>query len=119
MNSVHIDTFSAMSGISQFCEDNYPWRFVNPLIFRDYTDIMKKNVGSRLPKFTRQKSMQGKTVVNHYMKLPVKDGSSSLENNIRDFNVDVTFQFCTIVMFKFIFNFVEFIASAHLEVLLH
>lgn len=24
---VHIDTFSAMNGISRFCENDYPWRY--------------------------------------------------------------------------------------------
>jgi len=25
---VHIDAFTAMSGVSRFCENEYPWRYV-------------------------------------------------------------------------------------------
>lgn len=71
---------------------------MNPLIFGDYPDIMKKNAGSRLPKFTRRESKQVKGAVdfialNHYMTVRVKDGSNSLENDIRDFTADSAFEF--------------------------
>ncbi|KAB1708312.1 family 1 glycosylhydrolase, partial [Klebsiella pneumoniae] len=71
--------------------------FANPLIFGDYPDIMKKNAGSRLPKFTRQESKQVKGAIdfialNHYMNIHVKDNSSSLETDIRDFNADAACQ---------------------------
>lgn len=59
---------------------------------------MKKNAGSRLPKFTRQESKQVKGAIdfialNHYMTVSVEDNSKSLENDIRDFNSDGAFQF--------------------------
>ncbi|KAK4737272.1 hypothetical protein R3W88_000969 [Solanum pinnatisectum] len=72
--------------------------FVNPLVFGDYPDIMKKNAGSRLPKFTRRESKQVKGAIdfialNYYMTVRVKDSSNSLENDIRDFTADSTFEF--------------------------
>jgi len=30
---VHIDTFSAMNGISRFCESDLPWRYILFLFF--------------------------------------------------------------------------------------
>ncbi|MCD7459105.1 hypothetical protein HAX54_040105 [Datura stramonium] len=83
---------------AQRASDFYLGWFANPLIFGDYPDIMKKNAGSRLPKFTRQESKQVKGAVdfialNHYMTVRVKDSSSSLENDIRDFSADAAFQF--------------------------
>lgn len=30
---VHIDTFSAMNGISRFCESDFPWRYILLLSF--------------------------------------------------------------------------------------
>lgn len=29
---VHIDTFSAMNGISRFCESDFPWRYIKFLV---------------------------------------------------------------------------------------
>ncbi|KAJ8543295.1 hypothetical protein K7X08_005818 [Anisodus acutangulus] len=83
---------------AQRASDFYLGWFANPLIFGDYPDIMKKNAGSRLPKFTRQESKQVKGAIdfialNHYMTVRVKDSSSSLENDIRDFSSDAAFQF--------------------------
>ncbi|XP_060178691.1 beta-glucosidase 11-like isoform X6 [Lycium barbarum] len=83
---------------AQRANDFYLGWFANPLIFGDYPDIMKKNAGSRLPKFTRQESKKVKGAIdfialNHYMTVRVKDSSSSLENDIRDFSADAAFQF--------------------------
>lgn len=63
----------------------------------DYPDIMKKNVGSRLPKFTREESTQVKGAIdfialNHYQTVHVKDSSSSLDSKIRDYNDDGAFE---------------------------
>ncbi|TMW96203.1 hypothetical protein EJD97_007739 [Solanum chilense] len=83
---------------AQRANDFYLGWFVNPLVFGDYPDIMKKNAGSRLPKFTKQESKQVKGAVdfialNHYMTVRVKDSSNSLENDIRDFTADSAFEF--------------------------
>ncbi|KAJ8543294.1 hypothetical protein K7X08_005817 [Anisodus acutangulus] len=77
--------------------DFYIGWFPNPLMFGDYPDIMKRNVGSRLPKFTREESMQVKGAIdfialNHYQTVHVKDSSSSLELKTRDFNDDGAFE---------------------------
>ncbi|XP_060178689.1 beta-glucosidase 11-like isoform X4 [Lycium barbarum] len=77
--------------------DFYIGWFANPLMFGDYPDIMKRNVGSRLPKFTGEESMQVKDAVdfialNHYQTVHVKDSPSSLETKIMDFDNDGAFQ---------------------------
>ncbi|XP_009594034.1 beta-glucosidase 11 [Nicotiana tabacum] len=83
---------------AQRANDFYLGWFANPLIFGDYPDVMKRNAGSRLPKFTRQESAQVKGAIdfialNHYMTVHVTDSSSSLETDIRDFSADAAFQF--------------------------
>nr|XP_009765386.1 PREDICTED: dol-P-Man:Man(7)GlcNAc(2)-PP-Dol alpha-1,6-mannosyltransferase isoform X3 [Nicotiana sylvestris] len=47
---VHIDTFSAMNGISRFCEDNYPWRYskeeniyLEDFQMRNFTYLLNEN----------------------------------------------------------------------------
>ncbi|PHT38650.1 Beta-glucosidase 1 [Capsicum baccatum] len=77
--------------------DFYVGWFANPLMSGDYPDIMKKNVGSRLPKFTREESTQVKGAIdfialNHYQTVHVKDSSSSLDSKIRDYNDDGAFE---------------------------
>lgn len=67
---------------------------MNPLVFGDYPDIVKKNAGKRIPAFTRYESMQVKGSfdfigVNHYATLYVVDNSSSLEFNGRDVMADM------------------------------
>lgn len=66
-------------------------------MFGDYPDTMKSNIGSRLPKFTREESIQVKGAIdfialNHYQTVHVKDSSSSLESKIRDYTVDGAFE---------------------------
>lgn len=80
------------------CHNSYfQCRFANPLIFGDYPDVMKRNVGSRLPEFTREESMQVKGAIdfialNHYQTIHVKDSPSSLESKIRDYTIDGAFE---------------------------
>ncbi|KAK4750363.1 hypothetical protein SAY87_027812 [Trapa incisa] len=67
---------------------------VNPLIFGDYPEIMKKNVGERLPKFTPLQSKEIMGSVDflgliHYTTMYIKDKSSSLIFETRDFNMDM------------------------------
>ncbi|THG10858.1 hypothetical protein TEA_024861 [Camellia sinensis var. sinensis] len=68
--------------------------FMGPLVFGDYPDIMKKNVGTRLPAFTKIESEQVKGSfdfigVNHYTTIYTRDKSSSLKMDTRDFNADM------------------------------
>jgi len=69
-------------------------RILHPLVFGDYPETMKTNVGSRLPAFTEEESEQVKGAfdfvgVINYMALYVKDNSSSLKPNLQDFNTDI------------------------------
>uniref|UniRef100_A0A2N9IWR6 Beta-glucosidase n=1 Tax=Fagus sylvatica TaxID=28930 RepID=A0A2N9IWR6_FAGSY len=66
---------------TQRANDFLLW-FVDPLVFGDYPDVLKKIVGSRLPAFTYAESSQVKGSfdflgVNHYNTLSVKDNPSS------------------------------------------
>lgn len=63
-------------------------------MFGDYPETMKTIVGSRLPAFTEDESEQVKDAfdffgVINYMALYVKDNSSSLKQNLHDFNTDM------------------------------
>ncbi|XP_062231227.1 beta-glucosidase 22-like isoform X2 [Phragmites australis] len=73
---------------------------VNPLVYGDYPEIMKKKVGSRLPSFTKEQSemIRGSTDfigINHYTSVYISDRSNSAEAGLRDFNADLaaTFRF--------------------------
>ncbi|KAJ7950624.1 Beta-glucosidase [Quillaja saponaria] len=77
--------------------DFYVGWFVNPLIFGDYPDIMKKNAGSRIPVFTEVESNLVKGSydflgVNHYNVLNVKDNPKSLQMEERDLVADMAVQ---------------------------
>lgn len=67
---------------------------LEPLFFGDYPEIMKMNVGKRLPTFTQDESNQIKgsldfVGVNHYATLNVKDNPSSSDIESRDVNSDM------------------------------
>ncbi|CAI0629033.1 unnamed protein product [Linum tenue] len=66
----------------------------NPLVYGDYPEVMKRNVGSRLPSFTSEESKLVKGSFDflgliHYMQMPVRDNPSSLNLELRDLNADV------------------------------
>ncbi|KAG5567728.1 hypothetical protein RHGRI_003053 [Rhododendron griersonianum] len=68
--------------------------FVNPLVFGDYPDIVKKNAGTRIPAFSNLESKQVKGSfdfigVNHYFTGHIKDNSNKLKMDNRDFNADM------------------------------
>ncbi|XP_061366410.1 beta-glucosidase 11-like isoform X2 [Gastrolobium bilobum] len=68
--------------------------FLNPFTFGDYPDIMKKNVGSRLPSFTQKESNMVKGSIdflgiNFYYTFYVKNNPDSLLKEDRDFNADI------------------------------
>ncbi|KAJ0842917.1 putative beta-glucosidase [Helianthus annuus] len=74
--------------------DFYEGWFLNPLVYGDYPEIMKKNAGSRIPNFTKQESERIKgsfdfVGVNHYDTISIKNNPSSLEMETRDMYADM------------------------------
>jgi len=66
---------------------------MNPFIFGDYPDIMKKNAGSRLPSFTQKESNLVKGSIdflgiNFYFSFYVKDRPDNLKKENRDYLAD-------------------------------
>ena len=69
-------------------------RFLHPLVFGDYPDIMKKNAGTRIPALTRHdfelvKGSFDFIGLNHYATFYIKDDPSSHKMEIRDVNTDI------------------------------
>lgn len=67
---------------------------MNPLVNGDYPETMKKNVGKRIPSFTKLESERIKgsfdfVGINHYYTLYVIDNPNSLERDIRDYFADI------------------------------
>ncbi|XP_052728900.1 beta-glucosidase 11 isoform X2 [Vigna angularis] len=82
----------------QKVQDFFIGWFMNPFIFGDYPDIMKKNAGSRLPSFTQQESnlVRGSLDfigINFYYTLYVKDSPDNLKKENRDYLADVSAKF--------------------------
>ncbi|KAL5983750.1 hypothetical protein ACLOJK_017841 [Asimina triloba] len=72
----------------------YNCRLLNPLVFGDYPEVMRKNAGSRLPSFTKSESRRVKGSfdfigVNHYITGYAQDDPDGPRRKIRDFNVDM------------------------------
>ncbi|XP_062190801.1 putative beta-glucosidase 5 isoform X3 [Phragmites australis] len=87
--------------LPQVLEDEYNgWlspqiMFLDPLYYGDYPILMKKNVGSKLPKFSRDQSEQLMSSmdflgVNYYTITHVKDDPQDAPNNRRDFMADAS-----------------------------
>jgi beta-glucosidase len=77
----------------QRVNDFYIGWFLNPLVFGDYPEIMKTNVGSRLPSFTNDESELVKGSLDfigiiYYADATVKDNPDSLKMELRDFTLD-------------------------------
>ncbi|TQE13311.1 hypothetical protein C1H46_001118 [Malus baccata] len=78
---------------TQRAMDFYFGWVLNPLVFGDYPDVMKKIVGSRIPVFT---SLESRIVrgsfdfigLNYYNISNIKDYSSTLKMETRDFMAD-------------------------------
>lgn len=71
---------------------------MDPLVFGDYPDTMKKNVGSRLPAFSVSESELVKgsfdfVGLNHYFLAYIKDNPSSLNKEPRDMTSDMALSF--------------------------
>jgi len=78
--------------------DFYLGWVLDPLVFGDYPKIMKKNVGSRLPSFTKRESKLLKGAfdffgLNHYSTAYIEDDSSGPLPNQREFNTDMFVRF--------------------------
>lgn len=79
---------------------NWPFliRILDPLVYGDYPEIMKKQAGSRIPSFTKEQSelIRGSADfigINHYKSLYVSDGSNREKAGLRDYNADMAAHF--------------------------
>ncbi|MCL7043291.1 hypothetical protein MKW94_027559, partial [Papaver nudicaule] len=82
---------------AQRANDFYMGWFANPLIFGDYPESMKRNVGSKLPSFTPYEAKLVKDSsdffgVNHYVSFDIKDYPESLKIQQRDFSMDMAIE---------------------------
>lgn len=73
-------------------------RILDPLVYGDYPEIMKKKAGSRIPAFTEEQSelIRGSidfVGINHYTSVYVSDGKSSADAGLRDYNADLSATF--------------------------
>uniref|UniRef100_A0A7N2LUU9 Beta-glucosidase 11-like n=1 Tax=Quercus lobata TaxID=97700 RepID=A0A7N2LUU9_QUELO len=71
--------------------------YADPLVYGDYPDVMKKIAGSRLPAFANLESNQVKGSfdflgLNYYFGLYIKDNSSKLSMEVRDFFTDMAIE---------------------------
>ncbi|CAL5210694.1 unnamed protein product [Lathyrus oleraceus] len=78
---------------TQRARDFYIGWFLNPFIFGEYPDVMKKNVGSRLPYFTTKESNLVKGSIdflgiNFYYAYIVNNNAKSLQKKERDYTSD-------------------------------
>ena len=67
------------------------------MVYGDYPDVMKKYLGSRLPAFTNFESNLVKGSfdflgLNYYNMLYIKDDSSKLNMEVRDFDADMAIE---------------------------
>uniref|UniRef100_A0ACD5W076 Uncharacterized protein n=1 Tax=Avena sativa TaxID=4498 RepID=A0ACD5W076_AVESA len=81
---------------TQRCKDFLFGWILDPLVFGDYPEVMKKNVGSRLPPFTKNQSelIKGSLDfigINHYYSLYVND--LPLGTGARDYGADMSIQY--------------------------
>ncbi|XVE77622.1 hypothetical protein DITRI_Ditri13aG0077900 [Diplodiscus trichospermus] len=86
---------------TQRANDFFVGWIVNPLVFGDYPDIMKKIAGSRIPTFTNHESelVRGSfdfIGIIHYSSYYVQDDSGSWGLKQRDFNTDLAIKMLNI-----------------------
>ncbi|KAJ9696518.1 hypothetical protein PVL29_008638 [Vitis rotundifolia] len=79
---------------TQRAKDFYLGWFLDPLVFGDYPETVKKNAGTRIPAFTTSESKQVKgsfdfIAINHYFATYIKDNPEKLKIDERDFELDV------------------------------
>ncbi|KAK7838677.1 hydroxyisourate hydrolase [Quercus suber] len=75
----------------------YKEKYADPLVYGDYPDVLEKIAGSRLPAFTNLESNQVKGSfdflgLNYYFGLYIKDNSSKLSMEVRDFFADMAIE---------------------------
>ncbi|CAL9178493.1 beta-glucosidase 22-like [Musa acuminata AAA Group] len=88
------DSAADIEATQRTLDFNVGW-ILNPLVFGDYPEVMKKIVGSRLPSFTKYESKQLKDSfdyigLNYYTSVYVKDNFNASMTGPRDFNTDVS-----------------------------
>ncbi|XP_073063348.1 beta-glucosidase 11-like [Primulina eburnea] len=79
---------------TQRANDFYMGWLLDPLIFGEYPEIVRKNAGTRIPAFTKAESKRIKDTidfigVNHYTTAFVKDNPGSLQTDDRDLIADM------------------------------
>ncbi|KAJ4969499.1 hypothetical protein NE237_016200 [Protea cynaroides] len=79
---------------TQRVHDFFHGWFLHPLVFGDYPESMKRNVGSRLPSFTPHQSKLVKGScdfigLNHYRTMHIEDDPDSLKTNQSDYLGDM------------------------------
>ncbi|KAI4341684.1 hypothetical protein MLD38_026378 [Melastoma candidum] len=72
----------------------------DPLMYGEYPEIMRRNVGDRLPSFSPHESETLKGSLDfigliHYTNISIKDKPGSLKNQPRDFNEDMAVELFT------------------------
>uniref|UniRef100_A0A1D1YF46 Beta-glucosidase 22 n=1 Tax=Anthurium amnicola TaxID=1678845 RepID=A0A1D1YF46_9ARAE len=71
---------------------------LNPVVFGDYPEIMKKIAGSKIPSFTQSQSKQLKGSIdflglNHYVSAYIADEPNDSQSGPRDYNADISVRF--------------------------
>ncbi|XP_073151170.1 beta-glucosidase 11-like [Henckelia pumila] len=87
---------------TQRANDFYTGWLLDPLIFGDYPEIVKKNAGTRIPVFTKDEleQIQGAIDfigVNHYTIVLVKDYPLALQTDNRDLIADMAIELKLVV----------------------
>jgi beta-glucosidase/6-phospho-beta-glucosidase/beta-galactosidase len=99
------------------------FRILDPLVYGDYPEIMKKKVGSRLPSFTKEQSelIRGAidfVGINHYTSVYVSDRKSSADTSLRDYNADMSATFRSKQSSKYLVKMTNSVISCNLYCLL-
>lgn len=76
----------------------YCFRFINPIVFGDYPEVMRENAGSRLPSFTESESQLVKGSfdfigINYYFSIFSADNSDAVNTSPRDMSGDIFAKF--------------------------
>ncbi|KAL5983747.1 hypothetical protein ACLOJK_017838 [Asimina triloba] len=87
------DSTADVEATQRALDFNNGW-ILHPLVFGDYPEVMRKNVGSRLPSFTKSQSQLVKGScdfigLNHYITAYALDDPDGPKRQIRDFNSDI------------------------------
>ncbi|KAI5392632.1 variant 5, putative beta-glucosidase 5 [Lathyrus oleraceus] len=99
---------------TQRARDFYIGWFLNPFIFGEYPDVMKKNVGSRLPYFTTKESNLVKGSIdflgiNFYYAYIVNNNAKSLQKKERDYTSDTAVDIRSMIIYVYQFQLHSYI----------